>query len=180
MPIYIFCPFCCDFFFPEDFFQFICMPACLCRKMCMWVQVPVEARRGQQIPPELESQVSVSCPMWVLGTNRPLARAKSNSCWVIPFNAFLTVEFGGFLTYLALPSVGITGMHYQAWLIFIQAFCKVNILNPTYLFSFMNHSFGIYSKNLSLRPEDFLWFPKSFVVLCCVLESMLHFELVYA
>lgn len=71
-------------FFPEDFFWIICMPVCLCRKMGTWVQVPVGARRGRQIPPELESQVTVSCPMWVLGTNRPFARAKSNSCWVIP------------------------------------------------------------------------------------------------
>lgn len=174
------------FFSPEDFFWIICMSACLCRKMCTWVKVPVGARRGRQILLKLESQVILGCPMWVLGTNRSFARAvHAVNHWAIPlaWNVlmfFLLLNLGVFLlTYLALPSVGITGMHYQAWLIFIQGFCRVNILSPTYFFSFMNHSFGIYSKNLSLRPEDFLWFSKSFVVLCCVLESMLHFELIY-
>lgn len=39
------------------------------RSVCITcVQVPLEARSGHQIPFELELQVDVSCPIWVLGT----------------------------------------------------------------------------------------------------------------
>lgn len=35
--------------------------------MCGWIQVPKETRKGPWIPQELELQVVVSCPVWVLG-----------------------------------------------------------------------------------------------------------------
>lgn len=123
------------FFFPEDFFCIICMPVCLCRKMCTWVKVPVRARGGQQ--------VSLGCPLWVLGTNRSFARAVhavNHGAIPLAWNVLMfswLLSLGVFLlTYLALPSVGITGMYYQAWFISIQPFCKVNILRPTYFFLF--------------------------------------------
>lgn len=43
---------------------FICMYLCECIS-CVWV--PMEARRGSEIPQVLELQVVLSHPIWILG-----------------------------------------------------------------------------------------------------------------
>lgn len=64
-------------------FCFIILIFCVGVGVCTWVQVPVRGRT--QLSLELEWQVAVSCPMWVLGTELGPLREQVNtlSWWVI-------------------------------------------------------------------------------------------------
>lgn len=44
------------------------MCGCLSRLVCVFVQLPRDARKGRAIPLELGSQVATRYPTWVLGT----------------------------------------------------------------------------------------------------------------
>lgn len=56
--------------FQKDLLYYVCVCVCACGgDMCIWIQGPAEARRGDQ---ELELQAVTSHPRWVLGPNSDL------------------------------------------------------------------------------------------------------------